>query len=109
VHLNFINGFRRRPKIGDYPELNNVHDPKVIQVVSQEKVDLSNRNNTAWTENEAKKGADDICEQLESEFTYEDMVIMSEKFNFFIFIALTLLTTFICMIILHTNGGESIH
>jgi predicted RNA-binding protein with RPS1 domain len=97
LYLKFKNGFRRRPKIGDYPGLNDEHDPKVIQVVSQEKVDLSIRNNTAWTENQAKRDADDISEQLESEFTYEDMVIMSEKFIFFHFYC----TTFICMIILH--------
>jgi hypothetical protein len=90
-------------------EVKDVHGIKETQVVSQEKIDLSKSKDTAWAENENetdKPEDDSIDEQLE--YTYEDMVIMSEKFNFYLFTVLTLLTTIICMIILETNGGESV-
>ncbi|XP_060553777.1 neuronal acetylcholine receptor subunit alpha-2-like [Ruditapes philippinarum] len=99
--------YRRRPRGDALSEVKDVHGIKETQVVTQEKIDLSKSKGTAWAENETDKPEDDnLDEQLE--YTYEDMVIMSEKFNFYAFTVLTLLTTIICMIILETNGGESV-
>jgi hypothetical protein len=99
--------FRRRTRGDALSEVKDVNGIKETQVVSQEKIDLSKSKGTAWAENETDKPEDEsIDEQLE--YTYEDMVIMSEKFNFYLFTVLTLLSTIICMIILEINGGESV-
>ncbi|XP_060571040.1 neuronal acetylcholine receptor subunit alpha-2-like isoform X2 [Ruditapes philippinarum] len=99
--------YRRRPRGDALSEVKDVHGIKETQVVSQEKIDLPKSKGTAWAENETDKPEDDSIDE-HIEYTYEDMVIMSEKFNFYLFTVLTLLTTIICMIILETNGGESV-
>ncbi|XP_045166370.2 neuronal acetylcholine receptor subunit alpha-3-like isoform X2 [Mercenaria mercenaria] len=97
-----ITRYRRRPKIGDETTTKEDNGTKEIHVNMAEKIDLSKqieRDNNAWTENEKE----DNYTEVRTEFTYEDIVIMYEKFNFIAFTLLTSSVTTIFLVILQTN------